>query len=89
MELKKYKYKFYIEAYGGSLKDAIPFESKYTDTPNYIAEDAATCFFENYDGWESSWPLVFSIFTMKNRFIGDFEIELESTPVFTATKIRK
>jgi len=83
------EYKFLIRAHGEFIEDATVFESSYVETLIYVAEDAATYFFENCDGWESEWPIIFSIFTMENKFIGDFEIELESTPVFTATKIRK
>ena len=84
------KYKFYIEAHGGSIEDedVTIFESKYISTPNYIAEDAAQHYFNYEDGYEAEWPLIFSIFSIDDKFIGNFEVELESEPSFMARIIK-
>ena len=59
----------------------------YAATPRKVAEEAATDYFNNHDGWErSDWPLKFEIyFDGENQ--GIFEVDQEAIPVFTARKV--
>lgn len=53
----------------------------------YLAEDAAENFHDLHDGWESEWPIVFRIFDANGNSIGDFEVEREHRPVFSAVSV--
>ncbi len=44
-KISKFKYKYYIEDLGQTIEDAIVYESTYSNTPAYIAEDAAKHYF--------------------------------------------
>jgi len=55
----------------------------------YIAEDAAQDYFDNHDGWESTWPLTFIILDENLNELGQFVIEMEAVPQFWATKVVK
>ena len=83
------KYKFLIKNYGQTIEDATIFESEYEATLAYIAENAANHFFNSCGGWEYSWPIIFSLYTAENIFLGQFEIELETVPEFTVINLRK
>jgi len=54
------------------------------DNPEYIAEDAAKDYYENRDGWESSWPVNIDVFC-DDELIGNHTVELEHEPTFSAT----
>lgn len=57
------------------------------DSPEYLAEDAADNFHHLHDGWECDWPLTFRVFDTDGQKIGDFEIDRDMSPVFSATSI--
>ena len=82
---KKTTYQFYIKEYGQSPEDAMPvnFIGARGDGER-ITEEAAEEFFWRYDGWEARWPLVFTILG-----IGDFEVNMESVPSFSAKEQTK
>jgi hypothetical protein len=51
-----------------------------------MAEDAAQDYFDNHDGWESTWPLTFVILDEDLNELGSFVVEMEAVPQFWATK---
>lgn len=51
----------------------------------YLAEKAADDYFDNYDGWESSWPMDIEIFS-DGKSLGIFSVDMETAPQFNATK---
>jgi len=81
-------YKYVRTGHGSTLKNAMEFESAWVgkDSAEYIAEDAAEDYFENHDGWESSWPQSFQIWTEDDEDYGVFEVEMEHEPVFSASE---
>lgn len=50
----------------------------------FLAEDAAEDYHSNHDGWESSWPITFSLYGIDGEKIGDFAVERETVPSFVA-----
>ena len=64
------------------------FESQWQNDPNYleyIAEDAAENYHDSHDGWESVWSLTFEIFLEGGKSLGEFVVDLEARPHFSAT----
>ena len=53
------------------------------DDLEYLAEEAAEDYFNNHDGWESSWPLTFTIFQDEKK-IGQIVVDMETVPRFHA-----
>ena len=51
----------------------------------YIIEEAAEDYFNNHDGWENNWPIRIELF-IESESIGIYSVELESTPIFSASK---
>lgn len=80
------KYKYFIEALGGSEEDAYGFYSEFENINRacrvLIVEDAARDYFDNHDGWEVKWPLTFTVMQIDGTIIGRFEIEREYIPSF-------
>lgn len=56
------------------------------DEPGYIAEEAAEDYYENHDGWESSWPLKIEVFS-GFRSLGKFLVCIEHVPSFSAEEL--
>ncbi|MDX7989189.1 hypothetical protein FE392_18050 [Xenorhabdus sp. 12] len=52
--------------------------------PRYLAEECAEDYYSNHDGWERNWPITIHVFSDGNH-IGEFSVELESEPVFSAS----
>ena len=50
-----------------------------------VAAEAAEHYFDNCDGWDSTWPLDFHI-VAGGEDLGVFEVELEFDPVFEARR---
>lgn len=50
----------------------------------WIAEECADDFHSNHDGWESSWPIEFKLWSDKGVVIGVFEVDRDVQPVFHA-----
>lgn len=49
------------------------------------AEEAAEDYWQNHDGWESTWPLTFALYeTEDGPELHRFRVEEESEPVFSA-----
>lgn len=57
------------------------------DNPEWIAEDCAKQYWEEFEGWEASWPLFFIVRDANMQLIGKFEISLDFDPVFHAGKV--
>jgi hypothetical protein len=67
---------------------AFEFESHHTEeNPDWIAEAAAEDYHDNHDGWEANWPLILTIWADDKRLLGKFEVERETTPVFSACSV--
>lgn len=57
-----------------------------TDAVYWLAEDAAEDFFNEHDGWDSSWPLTFRIFS-DGFDLGFWSVDVERVPQFSATRL--
>jgi len=80
-----YRYKYYIKNLGYEESDAYDFSCKWDPSDlSYIAEDIAKDFFDKHDGWECSWPLIFTILH-DDEVLGDMEVRMEMEPVFYAS----
>jgi hypothetical protein len=81
------KYKYFRPDHGGSIERAHEFDSDWgPDHGDWIAEDAAQDHYHEHDGWESSWPVKFSIVFDDGR-IETYEIELDHEPSFSASLV--
>ena len=54
-----------------------------------IAEEMAKDYFDNHDGWESSWPVNIYMWNDKQEYIGTYSVELEHKPVFHAVEVKE
>jgi len=92
---KTYKYFFEVEGeYYAAGEVEVPPERRTAtestwskDNPTYVAEDVAEQFFDG-GGWENTWPLKFKIWEEDGTYMGEFEVELSSEPVYYATKVK-
>jgi len=81
-------YIFSIDDYG--LKRGYDLVSSWDmDSLEYVAEDAASYYHDEYDGHEDSWPVVFEIWTIEGESLGKFLVYREYDPTFVATKIEE
>lgn len=55
---------------------------------SYVAEQAADDFHTNHDGWECSWPRQFKIIGPDDTVLGEFEVDRDVEPVFSAHKLQ-
>lgn len=56
--------------------------------PSDRAVDAAEDYHGNHDGWESSWPLVLTLYgSEEGPAVAKFEVERESVPHFSAREV--
>lgn len=54
------------------------------------AEVAASDFYSEHDGWESTWPLTITLYDGKNGpELGRFTVEREYEPVFRAAALAR
>lgn len=54
-----------------------------------IAEQCADDWHGNHDGWEASWPRIFTLYaTKEGPALARFEIEREAVPQFNAMQCR-
>ena len=67
--------------------DAYEFESDHdTEFMDWVVEDCASDYHSEHDGWESSWPITFRIWTESGEVLGDYLVERDYDPVFYAHK---
>ena len=52
----------------------------------WAAGDAAEDYHGNRDGWECEWPLTFKLRDENGRDLGQWEVEMEMAPSFSASK---
>jgi hypothetical protein len=84
----KNTYKYYIEDHDELLDDARTFESVWDEKfLSTISEDAAKHHWNHRDGWEDRWPLKFHLYTVDDKDLGIFLVELDYDPVFYAEKV--
>lgn len=50
------------------------------------AQECANNYHNCHDGWENDWPLIIRLF-VDNEIIGDFIVEMEHIPSFSAKKL--
>ena len=73
-------YYYIIDEYGHKYPDdAMTMQSNIGD--NFIASVIAEDYWDNHDGWEDSWPVTFDIYD-DEHYLGKYEVEMESEPVF-------
>lgn len=51
-----------------------------------VAHRCAEDFHGEHDGYECSWPLTFVLFNDEQTKLGEYEVELESAPVFSVRR---
>ena len=74
-------------AYGDTdPEEASDFKSDWDETHLRYSEAAAQDYYDNCDGWESSWPKTISVFK-NDRLLGVYSVELEHEPTFSATLV--
>ena len=74
-ENQKYKLE---ESYFSSFVD--------NDLP-FIASECAKNFWDNHDGWEGSWPMMFELYDNEMKSLGKFDVEQEYDPTFSASEV--
>lgn len=78
---------FKYETYEGGEK--YDFVSTWDeDDAEYLAQDAAEDYHSNHDGWESHWPIDFTLFREDGTKIGEYTVDRDVEPVFFA-RIKK
>lgn len=84
MTSKVYWYKYSVES-----DEKFEFNSSFdlSYDPEYIAELAAEDYHSCHDGWESSWPLPFTIFDNCGILLGKYEVDREAVPSFSAREV--
>ena len=58
------------------------------ESPDYILQDCAEDFWNNHDGWESTWPLSFSVFSKSGELLFSGEVSMEMEPQFSCGEIK-
>ena len=72
-------------------EDAYFLDPRHIDefTPEWefesLSQDAGLDYFDNHDGWESSWPMDIELF-IDGLSVGTFTVEMEQVPRFSARK---
>ena len=75
---------------GTSRTPNYSFESIWDEeSPEELAEAAAADYWSNRDGWEATWPISFAIFGADSSLIGNFDVELEYDPWFSAKAVKE
>ena len=81
--------KFFIPSHGERKEDAheVPEFTADGEAWDEFAEAAAAWAFDHMGGWEWKWPVVMAVIDFDE--IVEFEVELESIPSFSATKLKE
>lgn len=56
---------------------------------DWIAEQAAEDYHSHHDGWESSWPITLVISNRDGSIIGEYTVDREAVPRFSAREVKK
>jgi predicted DCC family thiol-disulfide oxidoreductase YuxK len=75
---------YYVKSHTETAEDAQEFDTVHDD-PKWIAEDAAEHAWHYHDGWEWLANETLTII-VDGKEVGDFTIDIQSEPVFYATK---
>jgi len=88
---KKQKLLFWVEALGETVDDADPHEFGpfVGDDLEWAASEYADYFHSNRDGWECSWPIVFSIADESGKLLAKVEVEREARPHFSGRVLKQ
>ena len=78
--------KFYIPRHGELALDAQDIPGNSESDPLWFVEQAAEYCYDNYDGWEWLWPVIFVVVD-DDGVEYKFEVEIEYNPVFYASKL--
>ena len=81
---KDYRYIIVLPKHGESFDDGDSFESNLDDLVE-VAEEYADYYHSERDGWESSWPEIFHIYSTLGKLMGEVEVQRESVPEFVGT----
>jgi hypothetical protein len=77
-------YRYYLPEHGQSADDSYTVDVEWGDAdPELIADDAAQDYFNEHDGWESSWPLTIVV-VLQDGTERKFSVDMESVPRFFA-----
>lgn len=70
--------------------DVLEFNSScdLSEDGEFLAKQAAEDYHSKHDGWESSWPIPFTIWDNSGKLIGKYTVERDVEPVFYAYKIK-
>lgn len=81
---------FWYRCLTHSEESFFEFAPCHSDFDRWMAQEAASDYHDNHDGWESSWPLVFSLHeTQGGPELARFEVQREAEPVFYAAAMAK
>ena len=75
------KYLIWRDDYGETVDDALTFEDSDTDLEG-VGTSYGEHYWDNYDGWECAWPIVFNIADADGKFLGKVSVEMETVPAF-------
>ncbi|AZZ92789.1 hypothetical protein EUZ85_19495 [Hahella sp. KA22] len=68
--------------------DLSPASLKYGRVLGSIAKECAEDYFNDHDGWESTWPMTFTLHLAEDGpIIGKFNVDMEQVPAFFATSM--
>lgn len=86
--MKHFTYRYFIPDHGSTADDAFEFTSNsdYEEADvwgRWLAQEAASDYHHNHDGWEATWPLDF-VLLHEDKVIGRFTVERDHEPVFYA-----
>lgn len=82
---KKYYYSFDKKdfAYAYEFKDKVGFDVSCPNWLARLAEDMASDYCDNHDGWEcTAWPYKFYIWNDNEEYIGCVDVHMEYTPSY-------
>lgn len=82
------EYQIWIKDHSETMEDdSDNFKTTYTEL-SYVAEEYADYYHGNRDGWEASWPIIFSI-ARDGKHLGDVSVDRETRPHFTGRLIKE
>ena len=79
----KTKLKFWRPDYSETIDDAYEFEVNFSDDLEFSAEEYAEYYHDNRDGWEDSWPILFSVGSLDGKFLGNVSVDREHRAAFS------
>lgn len=73
-----------------SIDTGSKYPLEYPDEElEYVAVIAAEDYHGDHDGWEVSWPVVFTFYNTDDVELGKVEVELDFEPSFSACELPK